>query len=118
MKTQYNFDELHRRNERLKELTTLHEATIKAIQETCAKLCKGSEEASKGLNQVFEYQYHCKGDRDFLDQYLNKLFNFCQNNKPQAQGHALNNPYQGDIKPDVLLDNKPISPTHNKMEIT
>ncbi|MBW0472139.1 hypothetical protein O181_011854 [Austropuccinia psidii MF-1] len=31
--------------------------------------------------------------------------------KPQPQGHALENPYQEDIKPDVLLDNKPISPS-------
>ncbi|MBW0487473.1 hypothetical protein O181_027188 [Austropuccinia psidii MF-1] len=29
--------------------------------------------------------------------------------KPQPQGHDLNNPYQEDIKPDVLLDNKPRS---------
>ncbi|MBW0481073.1 hypothetical protein O181_020788 [Austropuccinia psidii MF-1] len=31
--------------------------------------------------------------------------------KPQPQGHALENPYQEDIKPDVLLDKKPISPS-------
>ncbi|MBW0491119.1 hypothetical protein O181_030834 [Austropuccinia psidii MF-1] len=30
---------------------------------------------------------------------------------PQPQGHALENPYQEDIKPDVLLDNKPRSPS-------
>ncbi|MBW0462318.1 hypothetical protein O181_002033 [Austropuccinia psidii MF-1] len=30
---------------------------------------------------------------------------------PQTQGHALDNLYQEDIKPDVLLDNKPRSPS-------
>ncbi|MBW0483811.1 hypothetical protein O181_023526 [Austropuccinia psidii MF-1] len=30
--------------------------------------------------------------------------------KPQPQGHALDNPYQEEIKQDVFLDNKPISP--------
>ncbi|MBW0492408.1 hypothetical protein O181_032123 [Austropuccinia psidii MF-1] len=31
--------------------------------------------------------------------------------KPQPQGHALDNPYQEDIKPDFLLDNNPRSPS-------
>ncbi|MBW0517629.1 hypothetical protein O181_057344 [Austropuccinia psidii MF-1] len=31
--------------------------------------------------------------------------------KPQPQGHALNNPYQEEIKPVVLLDNEPRSPS-------
>ncbi|MBW0497273.1 hypothetical protein O181_036988 [Austropuccinia psidii MF-1] len=31
--------------------------------------------------------------------------------KPKPQGHALNNPYQEYLKPDVLLDNKPRSPS-------
>ncbi|MBW0502892.1 hypothetical protein O181_042607 [Austropuccinia psidii MF-1] len=31
--------------------------------------------------------------------------------KPQPQGHSLDNPYQEDIKPDVLLDNNPRSPS-------
>ncbi|MBW0486980.1 hypothetical protein O181_026695 [Austropuccinia psidii MF-1] len=31
--------------------------------------------------------------------------------KPQPQGHSLDNPYQEDIKPDVLLDNKSRSPS-------
>ncbi|MBW0523682.1 hypothetical protein O181_063397 [Austropuccinia psidii MF-1] len=48
-------------------------------------------------------------DWDCLDQDINKLFNVCQNMKPQPQGHALDNPYQEEIKPNVLLDNKPIS---------
>ncbi|MBW0549370.1 hypothetical protein O181_089085 [Austropuccinia psidii MF-1] len=38
VKTQEKFEKLHRSNERLKRLKTLHEATIKAIQESCAKL--------------------------------------------------------------------------------
>ncbi|MBW0481865.1 hypothetical protein O181_021580 [Austropuccinia psidii MF-1] len=91
VKTKERFDELHRSNERLKELTTLHEATIKAIQESCAQLFKSSEENNKGLNQVFEEKYNCKRDRDHLAQDINKLFNVCQNIKPQPQGHALDN---------------------------
>ncbi|MBW0481365.1 hypothetical protein O181_021080 [Austropuccinia psidii MF-1] len=31
--------------------------------------------------------------------------------KRQLQGHVLDNPYKEDIKPDVLLDNKPRSPS-------
>ncbi|MBW0464019.1 hypothetical protein O181_003734 [Austropuccinia psidii MF-1] len=31
--------------------------------------------------------------------------------KPQQQGHALDNPYKEEIKPDSLLDNKPKSPS-------
>ncbi|MBW0482332.1 hypothetical protein O181_022047 [Austropuccinia psidii MF-1] len=31
--------------------------------------------------------------------------------KPQPQGHALDNSYQEDIKPDGLFDNKPRSPS-------
>ncbi|MBW0485572.1 hypothetical protein O181_025287 [Austropuccinia psidii MF-1] len=31
--------------------------------------------------------------------------------KPQPQGHALDNPYQEDIKPDFLLDDKSRSPS-------
>ncbi|MBW0471244.1 hypothetical protein O181_010959 [Austropuccinia psidii MF-1] len=66
VKTQEKFDELHRSNEKLKELTTLHEATIKAIQEGCAKLCKPSEETNERLNKFFEEKYHCKRERDCL----------------------------------------------------
>ncbi|MBW0503421.1 hypothetical protein O181_043136 [Austropuccinia psidii MF-1] len=101
--TQEKLDELHKSNERLKDLTTLHEATIKAIQESCAKLCKASEETNKRLNQVFGEKYHCKRERDCMDQKINKLSNFSQNMKPQLQGHALDKSYH------FLLDNKPIS---------
>ncbi|MBW0484299.1 hypothetical protein O181_024014 [Austropuccinia psidii MF-1] len=54
VQTQEKLDELHRNNERLKKLTTLQEATIKAIQESCAKLYKASEKTNKTLNKVFE----------------------------------------------------------------
>ncbi|MBW0575005.1 hypothetical protein O181_114720 [Austropuccinia psidii MF-1] len=111
VKTEEKFDELHRSNEIFKELTTLHEATIKAIQESRAKLCKGSEETNKILNQVFEQKYPGNRERDFLDQEIKKLFNVYQNMKPQPQGHLLDNPYQEDLKQDLLLDNKPGSPS-------
>ncbi|MBW0587349.1 hypothetical protein O181_127064 [Austropuccinia psidii MF-1] len=111
VKTQGKFDELHRSNESLKELTTLQEATIKAIQESCAKLCKSLEQTNKRLTKFFEEQYHCKRDWDCLDQDIKKLFNVCQNMKPKPQVHVLDNPYQEDIKPDVLLDNKPRYPS-------
>ncbi|MBW0467676.1 hypothetical protein O181_007391 [Austropuccinia psidii MF-1] len=101
------FDELHRRNKILKELTTLHQAKIKAIQESCPKSRKASEETHKILNQVFEEHYHRKRNRDYLDQDINKLFNICQNMKTQSQGHSLDNPYQEEIKPYFLLDNEP-----------
>ncbi|MBW0549732.1 hypothetical protein O181_089447 [Austropuccinia psidii MF-1] len=114
VQTQEKFDELHRRNEMFKQLTTSHEATIKAIQESCAKLCKACGETNKILNKVFEEQCHCKRDRDCLDKGINKFFNVFQNMKPQPQGHSLDNPYQEDIKPDVLLDNKPRSPSQLK----
>ncbi|MBW0477697.1 hypothetical protein O181_017412 [Austropuccinia psidii MF-1] len=109
VQTQEKFDELHRSNLRLQELKTLQDETIKAIQESCDKLNKATEETKKRLNKTFEEQYHCKRDRDCLYQDINKLFNFCQNIKPQPQGHALDNLYQEDIKPDVLLYNKPRS---------
>ncbi|MBW0471461.1 hypothetical protein O181_011176 [Austropuccinia psidii MF-1] len=65
-------------------------------------------------------------DRDCLDQDINNSFNVCQTMNPQTQGHALDNPYKEDIKPDFLLDNKPRSPsqyqdgdniTYSEMEV-
>ncbi|MBW0515125.1 hypothetical protein O181_054840 [Austropuccinia psidii MF-1] len=47
VKTQEKFDELHRSNVRLQELTTLQEAKIQAIQESHSKLRKFSEEPIK-----------------------------------------------------------------------
>ncbi|MBW0538003.1 hypothetical protein O181_077718 [Austropuccinia psidii MF-1] len=81
------------------------EKIVKTLQEGHSQLRKASEETIRRLNQVFEEQQHRKRDRDCLDQDSNKLFNGYQNMKPQPQGHSLNNPYQEDIKPDVLLDN-------------
>ncbi|MBW0465537.1 hypothetical protein O181_005252 [Austropuccinia psidii MF-1] len=105
VQTQEKFDEIYSRNLRLQE------ATIKSIQESCSKLKRSSEETNKILNQFFEEKYNCKRDRDCLDQDINQLFNVCQNMNSQLQGHALDNPYQEDIKPDFLLDNKPRSPS-------
>ncbi|MBW0493851.1 hypothetical protein O181_033566 [Austropuccinia psidii MF-1] len=47
---------------------------------------------------------------------MEKLFNVCQNLKPQSQIKVLNNnPYhQEDIKPDSLLENKPKSPPQDQ----
>ncbi|MBW0537667.1 hypothetical protein O181_077382 [Austropuccinia psidii MF-1] len=73
---------------------------------------ESSEETNRRLNQIFEEQHHCKRDRDCLDQDIKKLFNVYQNMKPQADGHALENPYhQEDIKPDSLFLNKERSPS-------
>ncbi|MBW0462732.1 hypothetical protein O181_002447 [Austropuccinia psidii MF-1] len=106
VRNQENLDELNRINLALQGFTALQEATIKAIQEGCAKLSKASQETYKRLNKVFEEKYHFKSNRDCLDQNINKFLNVFQNIKAQPQGHSLDNPYQEDIKPDVLLDNK------------
>ncbi|MBW0475869.1 hypothetical protein O181_015584 [Austropuccinia psidii MF-1] len=91
-----------RLNEILQRNAILQEAKIKAIQESCAQVSKSSEETNKRLNQVFEEQYHCKRERDSLDQDIKKLFNVYQNMKPQPEGHALENLYH----PDAVLVNK------------
>ncbi|MBW0554994.1 hypothetical protein O181_094709 [Austropuccinia psidii MF-1] len=103
------FDELHSSNVRLHEVTTLQGAKTKSIQESCDKLSKASEETNKRINQVSQEQFHCQRDRYSLDQDMKKLLKVCQNMKPQQQGHALYNPYQEDIKPNVLLDSIPTS---------
>ncbi|MBW0588045.1 hypothetical protein O181_127760 [Austropuccinia psidii MF-1] len=83
------------------------EKIVKNLQEGHAKLRKVSEETNKRLNLVFEEQHHSKRDRDFLDKYLNKLFNVYHSMKPQPQGHFMDNPYdQDDNKPDSMLMNK------------
>ncbi|MBW0551703.1 hypothetical protein O181_091418 [Austropuccinia psidii MF-1] len=85
---------------------------IKTLQEGHAQLSKASEETNKRLNQVFEEQNQRKGDRDFLDQDIKKLFNVDHNMKPQQKVHFMDNPYhQEDIKPDYLLENKERSPS-------
>ncbi|MBW0541112.1 hypothetical protein O181_080827 [Austropuccinia psidii MF-1] len=58
VKTQEQFDDLKRCNERLQKLTTLQEATIKFIKESYSKLRKASEETNKRLSQVFEEKHH------------------------------------------------------------
>ncbi|MBW0578901.1 hypothetical protein O181_118616 [Austropuccinia psidii MF-1] len=103
VQTQVKFDDLKRDNKRLQKLTTLQEAIIKSIQESCGKLRKPSEETNKRLNQVFEEKDHCNRDRDCLDQDIRKLLDVYQNMKPQPQAHVLDSPYHQDIKPDFLL---------------
>ncbi|MBW0534362.1 hypothetical protein O181_074077 [Austropuccinia psidii MF-1] len=59
------------------------------------------------LNKVLEEKNHCKRDREYLDKDIYKMFNVCQNIKPQTQGNVLDNQYhQENIKPDDLLENK------------
>ncbi|MBW0511160.1 hypothetical protein O181_050875 [Austropuccinia psidii MF-1] len=112
VKTQKQFSEMQESHERMKALTASMEIIVKTLQEGHAQLSKASEETNKRLNQVFEEQHHCKRERDFLDQDLNKLFNVYQNMKPQPQGHVLDNPYhQEDIKLDTVLENKARSPS-------
>ncbi|MBW0568110.1 hypothetical protein O181_107825 [Austropuccinia psidii MF-1] len=112
VQTQESLNDFKRINKRLQRNAILQDATIKAIQESCAQLSKASEETNKRLNQVFEEQHHCKMERDCLDLDISRLFNSYQNMKPQPEGHALENPYhQEDIKPDSLLVNKARSPS-------
>ncbi|MBW0460335.1 hypothetical protein O181_000050 [Austropuccinia psidii MF-1] len=112
VKTQEQLDYFKRLNERSQRNAILQEATIKAIQGSCAQLRKGSEETNKRINQVFQEKNHCKRDRDFLDWDINKLLNVYQNMNPKPQGHAFDDPYhQEDIKPDALLGNKARSPS-------
>ncbi|MBW0476590.1 hypothetical protein O181_016305 [Austropuccinia psidii MF-1] len=115
VKTQEQLDDFKRLNEIFKINAILQEVIIKAIQESCTKFSKASEETNKRLNQVFEEQHHCKRDRDCLDQDIKIFFNFYQNMKPQPQGHALDDHYyQEDIKPDSSLGNKARSPSQNQ----
>ncbi|MBW0493122.1 hypothetical protein O181_032837 [Austropuccinia psidii MF-1] len=77
---------------------------VKTLQEGHPQLRQALEETNRIPNLVFEEQHHSKRDRDFLDQDINKLFNFYHNMKPQPQGHVMDNPYyQDDIKPDAML---------------
>ncbi|MBW0478887.1 hypothetical protein O181_018602 [Austropuccinia psidii MF-1] len=84
---------------------------VKTLQEGHAQFIKDCEETNKRLNIVFE-EHHRKSDRDCLDQYINKLFNFYHNMNPQSQVHVMDNPnHQNDIKPDSMLVNKARSPS-------
>ncbi|MBW0552852.1 hypothetical protein O181_092567 [Austropuccinia psidii MF-1] len=109
--TQKQFSELQASHERMKALKASMDKIVKTLQEEHAQLSKASEETNKGLNQVFEEQQHSKRGRDFLDQDINKLFNFYHNMKPQPKCHVMNNLYhQEDIKADAILENKEGSP--------
>ncbi|MBW0527397.1 hypothetical protein O181_067112 [Austropuccinia psidii MF-1] len=110
--SQKQFSELQASHERMKELTASMDKIVKTLQEGHAQLSKASEETNKGLNQVFEEQQHSQRDRDFLDQDINKLFNFYHNMKPQPKFHVMNNLYhKEDIKADAILENKARSPS-------
>ncbi|MBW0570382.1 hypothetical protein O181_110097, partial [Austropuccinia psidii MF-1] len=111
-KTQKHFAELEASHERMKALAASMDKIVKTLQEGNAPLSKASEETNRRLNLVFEEQHHRKGDRDFLDNDINKLFNVYHNMKPQPQGHVMDNPYyQYDIKPDSMLVSKARSPS-------
>ncbi|MBW0580103.1 hypothetical protein O181_119818 [Austropuccinia psidii MF-1] len=109
--TQKEFEKLHKSNSRLQEVYTLQTKTIHTLQEDYTELYKASEDTKGRLNQVLEEQNHCKRDREYLDQDIDKLFSYFQKMKPQTQGHVSGNtPYnQEDIKPDSLLEKKPRS---------
>ncbi|MBW0569829.1 hypothetical protein O181_109544 [Austropuccinia psidii MF-1] len=110
--TQKKFEELEVSHERMKKLTASMDKIVKPLREVHAQLTKASEETNKILNIVFEEQQHSKRNRDYLDQDINKLFNFYHNMKPQPQGHVMDKPYHQDaIKPDGMLMNKARSPS-------
>ncbi|MBW0476148.1 hypothetical protein O181_015863 [Austropuccinia psidii MF-1] len=110
--TKKDFERLHKNILRLQEVYTLQTKTINSLQEDYTKLSKDSEERKRRLNKFLEEQNHCKRDREYLDQDIDKLLNVCQNIKPQTQGNVLENAYhQEEIKPDSLLENKPRSPS-------
>ncbi|MBW0480256.1 hypothetical protein O181_019971 [Austropuccinia psidii MF-1] len=103
--TQKQFAELQASHERMKTLTGSMDKIVKTLQEGHAQLSKASEETNKRLNQVFEEQHHRKRERDYLDQYINKIFNVYNNMKPQPQGHVRNTPYHQEyIKTHATLD--------------
>ncbi|MBW0553559.1 hypothetical protein O181_093274 [Austropuccinia psidii MF-1] len=109
--TQKEFERLHESISRLQEVYTLQTKTIHTLQEDYTELYKASEDTKRRLNQVLEEQNNCKRDREYLDQDIDKLFNYCQKMKLQTQGHVSGNtPYHPeDIKPDDLLEKKPRS---------
>ncbi|MBW0560878.1 hypothetical protein O181_100593 [Austropuccinia psidii MF-1] len=109
--TQKELERLHESVSRLQEAYTLQRKTIHTLQEDYTELYKASEDTKRILNKVLEEQNHYKRDREYLDQDIDKLFNYCQKMKPQTQGHvSRNTPYhQEDSKPDALLEKNPIS---------
>ncbi|MBW0463950.1 hypothetical protein O181_003665 [Austropuccinia psidii MF-1] len=70
-KTQKEFEILHENNSRLQEIITLKTKTIHTLQEEYTQLSRASEETNKILNEVLEEQFHCKRDREYLDQDMN-----------------------------------------------
>ncbi|MBW0479499.1 hypothetical protein O181_019214 [Austropuccinia psidii MF-1] len=107
--TQEEFERLHESISRLQKVYTLQTKTNHNLQEDYTELSKASEDIKIRLNQVLEKQNHCKRDREYLDQDIDKLFNFFQQMTPKTQGNVSGNtPYhQDDIKPDSLLEKKP-----------
>ncbi|MBW0470756.1 hypothetical protein O181_010471 [Austropuccinia psidii MF-1] len=81
-KTQKQFSELEASHERMKTLTASMEKIVETLQEGHSQLSKASEEANERMNLVFEEQHHRKRDRDFMDQYINKLFKVYHSMKP------------------------------------
>ncbi|MBW0499691.1 hypothetical protein O181_039406, partial [Austropuccinia psidii MF-1] len=66
--TQKKLGELQERHERMKKLTASMDKIVKTLQEGHSQFSKAFEETNKRLNQLFEEQYHCKRERNFLDQ--------------------------------------------------
>ncbi|MBW0575641.1 hypothetical protein O181_115356 [Austropuccinia psidii MF-1] len=112
-KTQKEFERLHESISRLQEVYTIQTKTIHTLQEDYTELYKASEDTKRRINQVLEDQNHCKRDREYLDQDIVKLLNFCQKMKAQTQGHVSGNTpnHKKDIEPDSLLVNKSRSPS-------
>ncbi|MBW0483754.1 hypothetical protein O181_023469 [Austropuccinia psidii MF-1] len=111
-KPQEMFENLNKNNVRLQELLNLENTTIQTLQKGDSKLRKCSEETNKRLKQVLEEQYHSERYRDYLGQYIKRLFNLCKNIKPQSKGHVFGNNtnLQEDIKADALMESKYGSP--------
>ncbi|MBW0559843.1 hypothetical protein O181_099558 [Austropuccinia psidii MF-1] len=66
--TQKRLAELQERHERMKKLTASMDKIFRMLQEGHSQFSKAFEETNKRLNQFFEEQYHCKRERNFLDQ--------------------------------------------------
>ncbi|MBW0491285.1 hypothetical protein O181_031000 [Austropuccinia psidii MF-1] len=79
--TQKEFERLHESISRLQKVYTLQTKIIHTLQEDYTELSKASEDTKRRLNKVLEEQNHCKRDREYLDQDIDKLFNFCQKNE-------------------------------------
>ncbi|MBW0521651.1 hypothetical protein O181_061366 [Austropuccinia psidii MF-1] len=81
---QKEIERLHESISRLQEVYTLQTKTIHTLQEDYTELYKASEDTNRRLNQVLEEQNRCKRDREYLDQDIDELFNYCQKMKPQT----------------------------------